>query len=116
MRSASAADAAKKAFLCNRLGDFGFLNGIMLVWAVTGTLNFADVHTQILNNPEIFDTAATGRWAADFLRGGGKIGPISAARLAAGRHGRPDAGQRPDPRRDNGGGGRLYAVPGVLHI
>jgi NADH-quinone oxidoreductase subunit L len=45
--------------LCNRLGDFGFLNGILLVWAVTGTLNFADVHTQILNNPEIFDTAAT---------------------------------------------------------
>jgi NADH-quinone oxidoreductase subunit L len=30
------------------------------VWAVTGTLNFAGAHTQMLNNPEIFDTAATG--------------------------------------------------------
>jgi NADH-quinone oxidoreductase subunit L len=57
---AAAADAAKKAFLTNRLGDFGFFNGIMLVWAVTGTLNFAEAHTQMMNNPEIFDTAATG--------------------------------------------------------
>src|SRR5208283_2219474 len=36
----AAADAAKKAFLTNRLGDFGFLTGIVLVWAVAGTLNF----------------------------------------------------------------------------
>ena len=36
----AAADAAKKAFLTNRLGDFGFLTGIVLVWAVTGTLDF----------------------------------------------------------------------------
>ena len=57
---AAAADAAKKAFLTNRLGDFGFFTGIILVWAVTGTLNFAGAHTQMLNNPEIFDTAATG--------------------------------------------------------
>jgi NADH-quinone oxidoreductase subunit L len=57
---AAAADAAKKAFLTNRLGDFGFLNGILLAWAVTGTLNFADARTQMMNNPEIFDTAATG--------------------------------------------------------
>ncbi|MGP8199530.1 MAG: NADH-quinone oxidoreductase subunit L [Limisphaerales bacterium] len=56
---ASAADAAKKAFLTNRLGDFGFFTGILLVWAVTGTLNFAAVHTQMINNPELFDTAAT---------------------------------------------------------
>ena len=57
---AAAADAAKKAFLTNRLGDFGFFIGILLVWAVTGTLNFAGAHTQMMNNPEIFDTAATG--------------------------------------------------------
>ena len=36
----AAADAAKKAFLTNRLGDFGFLTGILLVWAATGTLEF----------------------------------------------------------------------------
>ena len=29
----SAADACKKAFITNRLGDFGFILGIILVWA-----------------------------------------------------------------------------------
>ena len=36
----SAADAAKKAFLCNRVGDFGFMVGILMVWGITGTLSF----------------------------------------------------------------------------
>lgn len=36
----SAADAAKKAFLCNRVGDFGFLIGILLLWGITGSLAF----------------------------------------------------------------------------
>jgi NADH-quinone oxidoreductase subunit L len=36
----SAADAAKKAFFTNRLGDFGFLLGILMVWGILGSLNF----------------------------------------------------------------------------
>ena len=37
----SAADAAKKAFITNRLGDFGFLLGILMVWGILGSLNFS---------------------------------------------------------------------------
>jgi len=37
----SAADAANKAFFTNRLGDFGFLLGILLVWGILGSLNFS---------------------------------------------------------------------------
>ena len=33
----SAADAAKQAFIVNRVGDFGFLLGILLFWISTGT-------------------------------------------------------------------------------
>jgi NADH-quinone oxidoreductase subunit L len=41
----SAAEAAKKAMLTNRVGDFGFLIGIILFWSLTGTVAFsADVH------------------------------------------------------------------------
>src|SRR4051812_48885468 len=40
---ASAADAAKKAFITNRLGDFGFLLGILMVWAATNSLNFVEI-------------------------------------------------------------------------
>ena len=34
----AAAEAAKKAFITNRIGDFGFMLGILMVWAATGSL------------------------------------------------------------------------------
>ena len=46
----SAADAAKKAFLTNRLGDFGFMLGILMVWATLGSLNFSSLQSQIAAN------------------------------------------------------------------
>ena len=36
----SAADAAKKAFLTNRIGDFGFMIGILMLWGISGTFTF----------------------------------------------------------------------------
>ena len=42
-RKNSAAEASKKAFITNRVGDFGFLAGILLTWAIVGSLNFADI-------------------------------------------------------------------------
>ncbi|MFO0900113.1 MAG: NADH-quinone oxidoreductase subunit L [Pirellulales bacterium] len=38
----SAAAAGKKAFLVNRVGDFGFALGLFLIWTTYGTLNFHD--------------------------------------------------------------------------
>ena len=38
----SAATAAKKAFLVNRVGDFGFILGIGLIVAFAGTLNYGE--------------------------------------------------------------------------
>ena len=37
-----AAAAGKKAFLVNRIGDFGFALALFLIWTVYGTLNFHD--------------------------------------------------------------------------
>lgn len=39
----TAAAAAKKAFLVNRIGDFGFMVGLMLVFVSFGTLSYAGV-------------------------------------------------------------------------
>jgi NADH-quinone oxidoreductase subunit L len=39
----SAAAAARKAFLVNRIGDFGFAIGIFLIWTTFGTLDFDGV-------------------------------------------------------------------------
>jgi NADH-quinone oxidoreductase subunit L len=41
------ADAAKKAFLTNRVGDFGFMLGILMVWMPTGSIIFSDIVPQI---------------------------------------------------------------------
>jgi NADH-quinone oxidoreductase subunit L len=41
----SAADAAKKAFLTNRIGDFGFMLGILMIWGLLGSLNFTELNT-----------------------------------------------------------------------
>jgi NADH-quinone oxidoreductase subunit L len=49
----SAADAAKKAFLTNRLGDFGFLAGIIMIWAATGTLKFWLLENDFIINPTL---------------------------------------------------------------
>ena len=43
----AAADAAKKAFLTNRVGDFGFMLGILMVWMPTGSIIFSDIVPQI---------------------------------------------------------------------
>ena len=39
-----AARAAKKAFLVNRVGDFGLAIAVFLLWMTYGTLNFHDTH------------------------------------------------------------------------
>src|SRR5205814_1600364 len=43
----SAAAAAKKAFLTNRVGDFGFMLGILMLWAATGSIVFADLPAKV---------------------------------------------------------------------
>jgi NADH-quinone oxidoreductase subunit L len=39
----SASDAGKKAFIVNRVGDFGFLLGMFVVWSQFGTLDIQEV-------------------------------------------------------------------------
>ena len=45
-RDREKADAGKKAFIVNRIGDFGFLVAMFLVFTAFGTLAFADVFAE----------------------------------------------------------------------
>jgi NADH-quinone oxidoreductase subunit L len=56
---ASAADAAKKAFITNRLGDFGFILGILTVWATLGSLNLGVLQGKLTSDPKALGTLAT---------------------------------------------------------
>ncbi len=55
----SAADAAKKAFFTNRLGDFGFLLGILVVWTALGSLSFSTLQQTLAANPAALGTIAS---------------------------------------------------------
>ena len=55
----SAGDAAKKAFITNRLGDFGFLFGILMVWGLLGSLSFSTLQTALAANPAMLGASAT---------------------------------------------------------
>src|SRR6266478_3638684 len=39
----AAADAANKAFITTRIGDFGFMIGILMIWMATGSLVFTEI-------------------------------------------------------------------------
>lgn len=44
---AEAADAGNQAFMVNRIGDFGFLLGILLMWVSTGALAFSSINKSL---------------------------------------------------------------------
>jgi NADH-quinone oxidoreductase subunit L len=46
-----AAEAGKKAFIVNRIGDFGFLIGMFLLLANFGTLTFSEIADKLAANP-----------------------------------------------------------------
>jgi len=48
----SAANAGKKAFIVNRIGDFGFLLAMFLLIAHFGTLDFATIFSSVSQHPE----------------------------------------------------------------
>jgi NADH-quinone oxidoreductase subunit L len=49
----SAANAGKKAFIVNRIGDFGFLIGIFLVLSTFGTLSFGGIAARLALSPSL---------------------------------------------------------------
>ena len=56
----AAADAAKKAFITTRIGDFGFMIGILTIWMATGSVIFSEIAPRIstLTSHSTFLTAA----------------------------------------------------------
>ena len=62
----SASTAANKAFIMNRVGDFGFLIGLMILWTWCGTFQFADsaaetgLFTMVRGNNGVLDVSEDG--------------------------------------------------------
>ena len=62
----SAARAATKAFVVNRVGDAGFLVGLLVAWSALGTLNFEEMARRV-RSPER-DTHGALALAGQFVR------------------------------------------------
>jgi NADH-quinone oxidoreductase subunit L len=55
----SAADASKKAFLTNRVGDFGFLLGILVLWSLLSSLDFGELQQKLTADPRALGDLTT---------------------------------------------------------
>jgi len=69
-------DAAKKAFIMNRIGDLGFLIGIFLLGHIFGTLDYTALKTAILSGAEVDQTLVAAAALALFIGACGKSAQI----------------------------------------
>jgi NADH-quinone oxidoreductase subunit L len=56
----SAGDAAKKAFIVNRIGDVGFLLGVFLIFRSFGTFEYHSIFSMVSSSPESVATLSLG--------------------------------------------------------
>jgi len=98
----SAADASKKAFIVNRVGDFGFLLGIIMCYWMNGTVSFSELgkmgaaHTLVYSHaiPLLLFCGAVGKsaqmplqvWLPDAMEGPTPVSALihAATMVAAG--------------------------------
>jgi NADH-quinone oxidoreductase subunit L len=52
----SASNAANKAFITNRIGDAGFILGLLILWTYVGTLNFQEIFARVRSPDEAMST------------------------------------------------------------
>ncbi len=106
------ARAGKKAFITNRIGDAGFLLGMFLLYQALRHAGHGQHQRRLRHRRRAGGAGQPGGHPAVHRRHR-QVGADPAARLAARRDGRPDAGVGADPRRDDGDGRR---VPGRAHV
>ena len=108
----TAASAGKKAFVTNRVGDFGFMVAMFLIFSALGSLA---VRRGVRGRRRAQQDHGDRDRAAALPRRGGQVGAAPALRVAARRHGGPDARVCAHPRGHDGHRGRLPDVPHQPH-
>jgi NADH-quinone oxidoreductase subunit L len=71
-----AADAGKKAFIVNRIGDFGFILGIFLIFNTFGSADYGKVFAAASANPAAYAGATTAICLLLFVGAAGKSAQI----------------------------------------
>ena len=105
------ADAGKKAFIMNRIGDFGFLIAMFLIWRTFGSARLRRRERARGRDAAIGRRDRHRDHALPLPRLHRQVGADPALHLAAGRDGRPDAGLGADPRGHDGDRRRVPRRP-----
>lgn len=107
----SASTAANKAFIMNRVGDFGFLIGLMVLWTYFGTFRFVE-NPAHPGAPGLFEMVRGGDGSLDV----GTEDGVKVVYLHGGEHEHSAAAANAgDAAAEEGGTGRL-AVPYMLLV
>ena len=94
----SACEAAKKAFLVNRIGDFGFMIGILVLWcASNGEVTFAGLQDSFGNSKVQGALAAAPSWVITLAALGIFMGAVGKSAQAPLHVWLPDAMEGPTP-------------------
>ena len=101
----------KKAFIMNRIGDFGFLMAMFFIWRAFGSLDFIYVAQNAPNMLAAGGATVTAITLFLFLGCTGKSAQIPLYTWLPDAMAGPDAGVRADPRRHHGDGRRLPGGP-----
>ncbi len=71
-----AAEAGRKAFVMNRIGDYGFLLGMLGLFATFGSLNYSEIFRRAAARPEEFSPALAAICLCLFLGAVGKSAQV----------------------------------------
>ena len=104
----AAADAGKKAFVVNRIGDFGFILGIFGIFSLFGSVDFGKVFPAAAANPGGYAPFLTVVCLCLFVGACGKSAQFPLYVWLPDAMAGPTPGLRAHPRRDDGDGGRLH--------
>ena len=109
------ASAGKKAFVVNRIGDFGFLTAMMVLLRYTGNLDFAHLRTAA-EAGQVSGYGGYGGLSALDFRSNGKKCPAAPVCVASRRHGWAHAGLRVDSCGNHGHRRCLFDRPHELYV
>ena len=110
-RRTTATQAGIKAFVINVVGDVGLVLGTFFIFRTIGVLDYGPLFHGVQQAFTKNDPSLVAGMLLILRRRVRQVRAGPAAHVAPGRDGGPDAGLRPDPRRDDGDGRRVPDRP-----
>ncbi len=87
----SSSMAGNKAFIVNRVGDFGFIIGMMVFWSALGTLNFGDTPVHSDSNDTVLVAQTVGSTESNLVENNASVNESALDGVAVNESGANEA-------------------------